>query len=287
VTARIDDDYAFPRRASLRRRGLFRYDADRLSFLWVQVTLLLTLLPWLLPMPLWMLGVVAIPVFYLRSSCGYIHHNQGHLPIFWSKALNIVIDVELALLTGYVTPLWELQHARGHHRHYLTPDKDPASIIDRRSGRPMPRWKYCLFGNLTIIGDSWRIAGEEARHGRADARPRMVFEFVVAGAICVILCAQNWLYFAAFILVPNVLISWFVWHVSYDHHHDVPGTNHYDGSHNHIDAGFNWARFNIGHHAAHHEKPTLHWSLLPHRTTEIMPKLDPSTLHGDLTSDVR
>jgi hypothetical protein len=36
---------------------------------------------------------------------------------------------------------------------------------------------------------------------------------------------------------------------------------------------FNAANFNIGHHTAHHEKPTLHWSLLPSRTAQIVAKI--------------
>lgn len=257
--------------AVTRRHGLLRYEADWLTVLWIQVMLLVSLLPWMLPTPLWARLVLVIPVFFLRSSGAYIQHNHGHLGIFWSRTLNFLLDIELALMTGYVTPLWELQHARGHHRHYLTPENDPASIIDRRTGEPMARWRYCLVGNLTIIRDSWRIGGEDARRTRSDPRPRLVLEFIVAGALAALLCYLNWASFVEFIFIPNVVVSWAVWHVSYDHHYDVRGTTHYDGSNNHLGREFNWSRFNLGHHAAHHEKPTLHWSLLPQRSAQILP----------------
>ena len=267
------------------RSGALRYAADWISVAWIQVTLALSLLPWIVHLPPWGLVLLASAVYWLRSSCAYIQHNQGHLPVFWSGALNFVYDIELALMTGYVTPLWELQHSRGHHRHYLTPASDPASIVDPTTGGPMPRWRYCLLGNLTIVQDSWRIAGEEVAAGRADFRPKLLAQFAVAIAAASLLCAANPLAFALFILAPDVVVSWFVWHVAYEHHLDVPGESHYDGSNNHLDRAFNLTTFNIGHHTAHHEKPTLHWSLLPRRSEALLPRLHPSTVHGEL--DVR
>ena len=46
-------------------------------------------------------------------------------------------------------------------------------------------------------------------------------------------------------------------------------TNVYDASMTVETPGYNRVTFNIGHHTAHHEKPTLHWSLLPGRTQVI------------------
>jgi len=260
------------------RHGVLRYGADWMSILWIQATLALSLLPWMRHLSPWATALLIPPIFWLRSSGAYIQHNQGHLPVFWSGSLNFLYDLELALMTGYVTPLWELQHARGHHRHYLTPERDPASIIDRNTGEPMARWKYCLVGNFTIIRDSWRIAREEAAANRADLRPRLVAHLAVACAVAGLLCYVNWFAFVAFIVVPDVIVSWFVWHIAYEHHLDVPGETHYDGSNNHFERGFNLTTFNIGHHTAHHEKPTLHWSLLPRRSAQILERLDPSTI---------
>jgi len=53
----------------------------------------------------------------------------------------------------------------------------------------------------------------------------------------------------------------------------VPSTGIYDGSVTTTGARFNHVNFNIGHHTAHHEKPTLHWSLLPGRTDVIASKI--------------
>ncbi|MEW5851333.1 MAG: fatty acid desaturase [Myxococcota bacterium] len=273
-------------RQASRRKGLLRYNIDVIPLLWVQATLLLSLVPFLVELPLWGQVLLAIPVFFLRSSCPYLQHNQGHLPAFWRRWPNHVYDLQLALMTGYVTSLWELQHARGHHRHYLTPALDPASIIDPRTGKPMPRWRYCVVGNLTIIRDAIRIARQERALGRGNHLPKLVTHLVVATVLCGALAMVNPWAFFWFILVPDVIAGYTVWMVSYDHHLDVKSTSHYDGSHTILGRAFNRFTFNIGHHAAHHEKPTLHWSLLPRRTAHILHLLDPASVKGTLEPEV-
>jgi fatty acid desaturase len=78
----------------------------------------------------------------------------------------------------------------------------------------------------------------------------------------------------AFFVAPNALLSMMVWWESYGHHLELPGTSAYDASTTIEDAAYNLVTFNIGHHAAHHQKPTLHWSLLPGLTDRMRPLLD-------------
>src|SRR5689334_2478607 len=111
--------------ARKQSRGLMRYPMDLWSVAWVQLTLLVSLLPFVVDIPMgWQLAL-AVPVFFFRTTCPYLQHNQGHLGVFWRPLFNHIYDIQLALMTGYVTSLWELQHSRGHHRHYLTPQHDP------------------------------------------------------------------------------------------------------------------------------------------------------------------
>ena len=64
------------------------------------------------------------------------------------------------------------------------------------------------------------------------------------------------------------------------HHLGVPSTGIYDGSVTTTGGRFNHVNFNIGHHTAHHEKPTLHWSLLPGRTDIIASKIPEACWRG-------
>src|SRR6185312_8543084 len=136
--------------AKRRRRGLLRYNADVWSLAWMQLTLLVSLLPFAMHLPLWVEAVLLAPMLFLRSSVAYLQHNQSHLGVFWSRPLNFIYDLELALMSGYVTPLWEQHHVNGHHRHYLTPEKDPARTLDPRTGRDVSRLRYVIHGNATV-----------------------------------------------------------------------------------------------------------------------------------------
>lgn len=269
-----------------KKRGLMRYAADVRSLAWVQVTLAIALIPFLFDMPLWLQVLWGVPTVFFRTKIAYVQHNQGHLQVFWNPILNFLYDMQIALVSGYVTPLWENQHSRGHHRHYLTPELDPARIIDLQTKRPMSRIRYCVVGNLTIIRDAWRIGGEEAREGRTDQRPKLALQLVVATVLATGLLLWNPWSFFWFILLPNLLVAWGVWHVSYDHHYELPTKTHFDASFSELGHAANRLTFNIGHHAAHHEKPTLHWSLLPKRSAQILHKLDPQTLKGSLEPEM-
>jgi fatty acid desaturase len=80
-------------------------------------------------------------------------------------------------------------------------------------------------------------------------------------------------------IIPNVFAAWFIWWESYPHHLHVPTTSLYDGSVTIMSPKYNRHTYNIGHHTAHHEKPTLHWSLLPQRTAQIRDRMPDQCVH--------
>ena len=138
----------------------------------------------------------------------------------------------------------------------------------------MPRWYYAVRGNLTIHRDAVRIGLDERRANRKSLLPKLSFELFVQTAITAVgLWISPWLTLAFFI-VPNALSALLVWWQSYPHHHELPTESIYTASITDDTGFYNWMTFNIGHHTAHHEKPTLHWSLLPPRTERIRHLID-------------
>src|SRR5258708_5728511 len=125
-----------------RTRSLFRYSADARPVALIVLATFCSLSPFLLttahvPTPWGLLAALWITSQYVRTFAPYAQHNQGHLYTFNSRVLNTIYDALLTQVTGYPTAFWELQHNRGHHRHYLTPAKDPARIVHLESGRLM------------------------------------------------------------------------------------------------------------------------------------------------------
>jgi fatty acid desaturase len=264
------------------RTIFFRYNADVRPVAWVHLAALLTLAPFALTQvasrtgqtpALWAFAVLWLVSLYARCRGPYSQHNHAHLAVFGSRGLNTVYDVVLTFVTGYPTALWELHHNIGHHRSFLEPETDVASTHDPKTGRTFSRVWYTIRGNATIHRDSLRIAKGEALRGRPRLLRKLWFELAVQALILGVLFAWKPMLTFSFVVVPNALAGALVWWESYVHHLGVPSTGIYDGSVTTTGERFNHVNFNIGHHTAHHEKPTLHWSLLPGRTDVIASKI--------------
>jgi len=186
-------------------RGIFKYRVDVWPVVIVVATTLLALVPFAVALPTWLLVGLWAGVFYLRTFAPFCQHNHGHLPTFNVAALNWLFDVFLAQNTGYPTSLWELQHNRGHHRHFLTPDDDVAAITYPGTQTVMPRWVYALRGNLRIHRDAIRIGLAEGRAGRATLLPKLAFETLCQVAITIALWRANPLLATCFFIVPNFM----------------------------------------------------------------------------------
>ncbi len=265
----------------MHRPFLFRYAIDRRSLAIVLLAALLSVSPLLLlpaHLAAWELIVLWFVALYARSFGPYAQHNHAHLPVFRARALNVAYDAVLTLITGYPTALWELHHNLGHHQNVLEPKNDVASILDARTGRPVSRLWYTIRGNWTILPDSFRIARREAARGKKKLLYKLAAELVLQVAVLALLFAWNAKIASIFVVGPNLLAAALVWWESYVHHAGVPGVNVYSASVTVLGRRFNGANFNIGHHTAHHEKPTLHWSLLPARTAQIIGKIPASCM---------
>jgi beta-carotene hydroxylase len=272
------------------RTQFFRYSTDVRPVAWVLFAAALSVSPLVLARfytpatqveAVGELTAIWLVSLYARCRGPYSQHNHAHLPVFGSRALNTVYDAVLALITGYPTALWELHHNIGHHRNFLEPETDVASIYDAKTGRPYSRLWYTIRGNFTIHLDSFRIAKAEAARGKPKLLQKLSYELVIQALVMAALLAWNAKLTVLFLVIPNILAAALVWWESYVHHLGVPSTGIYDGSVTTTGKRFNHVNFNIGHHTAHHEKPTLHWSLLPGRTDVIAEKIPEACWRGE------
>jgi lysophospholipase L1-like esterase len=145
----------------------------------------------------------------------------------------------------------------------------------------MPRWLYALRGNLTIHRDAFLVGLAEGRAGRKTLLPKLGAELSIQLALtATLLACRPWIA-VGFFMIPNAIVAFMVWWESYPHHVGLPTTSPYDASMTFENRRYNRFTFNIGHHAAHHRKPTLHWSLLPEQTARMRPLLHARTLRND------
>ncbi len=240
-------------------RGVDR--ADLLPAAVITGGVVLAIVPFVVPgwLPVvWIVSLVA------RSIAPVHQHCHAHYSVFRHCMLDAIYDVVLMLAAGNTTAVWELQHVRGHHRQYLG-EGDPAHN-DRFGGG---RLAFTILGDAMSIVDSWRL-------GRG-MRGRLVRQVALQVAVLVAAFVADPALAIAFVVVPWLLLRWAVFWFSYAQHDRVPMTDVYSGSVTH----FGWTNklyLNVGHHTAHHEKPTLHWTRLPARTAQIIERIPPACL---------
>ncbi|HEY4183321.1 MAG TPA: fatty acid desaturase [Kofleriaceae bacterium] len=242
--------------------SVLRERADRVPIAAITAGVALAAIPFLTPLPLPMLVAVWITSLALRSIAPVHQHCHSHHAIFQASWANALYDAVLMLAAGNTTSIWEHQHVRGHHQNYLERDGDPAN--NDRFGKHR-RFTFTVLGDAMSTIDSFRLSTPRTR-------PRLTRQLLGQLAILVGLLVVDPVLAITFVVVPWVLLRWFIFWFSYAQHHDVPMEDVYSGSVTH----FHWTnRFylNVGHHTAHHEKPTLHWSKLPARTSFILERI--------------
>jgi beta-carotene hydroxylase len=255
------------------RRSVLRYAIDAAPVALVCAGLAVALVPFVAPMPLWALISIAAISYPLRFFAPLHQHNHSHLRTFHSARLNAMYDVVLSVAGGYVTAVWDLQHCVGHHRMHLDPGRDVAGRHRFTPDGPFARIIFTVLGTFLSTFDAMSIARTEGGKGKNRTSSRTLFlQLAIQIGIYGVLLAIDPLATLLCVLVPNAILRWGVFYVSYDHHRDVPGHDVYSGSVSQI-GPVNPIFLNIGHHTAHHEKPTLHWSLLPARTKVILPRI--------------
>lgn len=244
---------AFDRGAELR--------ADLVPALAIGVGTAAAFVPFAVALPLPALAALWVASTALRSVAPVHQHCHAHRKVFQIGVLDAAYDALLALAAGNVTAVWEHQHVRGHHRAYLERTRDPANN-DRFGGG---RVRFTILGDASSFVDSLRLADRRTL-------PRLVRQQLLQLAALAVLLAIDAPLALAFFVVPWLLLRWIVFWFSYAQHDSVPMSDVYSGSVTH----FGWTNrvyLNVGHHTAHHEKPTLHWTRLPARTARIIERI--------------
>jgi fatty acid desaturase len=265
-------------------RGLLRYRLDLAPTLVVTASVALGLVAVFTPISRAWLWLIVPLSFAGRLPAPAHQHAQGHLTIFVSDFANAIYDNLLALAAGHTTAVWEIQHSLGHHLQYLDARKDVAGserfALGRTRSTLVRRLVFMVFADALTIPDAYQIAARFPAKRRR-LRVRLIQQTLLQAAVLVALLAVNPVATLAVFLIPNIILRWLVGWLAFAQHDQVPATDTYSGSMNEF--GFlSRLLLNVGHHTAHHEKPTLHWSLLPTRTKKILHLIPSACLKGEL-----
>jgi len=263
---------------------MLRYAADRRTLLTVALYFLVAVSPWLLWNQLTTFEIVLFVIANCMLSfiCATIVHNTIHAPIFKNKTLNKIFQVVLAFTYGHSTSAYVPGHNFSHHKY----TQKPKDAIRTSKARFRLNILNQLFFFFIMSGDilkgELRFAGK-MRKERPEWFRQYLLEMILVFSCKIILLFVNWKCAVLFILIPHQYAAWGIVGTNYFQHDGCDEDDAYNHSRNFTGDFLNWVIFNNGYHGAHHQKPNLHWSLLPtYHNEKIRPFIHPSLDRGAL-----
>ncbi len=239
-----------------------RADLRTLAIVFAYYALFVT--AWRTSAGVWTNAALAAGLCVMAFLVAVVTHNTIHHPIFHRPLLNRVFSMLLSFGFGSPASGFLPGHNLSHHR-FLSTAKD-----NIRTHKIRFRWNF-LNQLLFIFAMAPGIIRTEARYAKAVAKQRLArawsrqhrLEIVLLNTCKVALFLLDWRKALLFVAIPNLYAVWAIFGVNYHQHDGCDETHAYNHSRSFTSPILNFFACNNGYHAVHHERPGLHWSLLP------------------------
>lgn len=251
-----------------------RYKADRRSVFVVVLYFIVASLSYLYFPSKWyfILPIIALNA-WLSFTCAVIIHNTVHVPIFTKKRWNKVFQIILSFTYGHSVSAYVSGHNFSHHK-YTQSAKD--SI---RTSKMRFKWNF-LNQLLFFFVVAPAVVKDENAFAKLmyKEKPKWFWQYALEMALVVstkiALIILNPMAGICVLLIPHLYAVWGILGTNYWQHDGCDENHPYNHSRNFTSKFLNYIAFNNGFHGAHHEKPNLHWSLLPaYHEKNIVPHL--------------
>ncbi len=248
-----------------------KYSADRRTLVYMLITTGLLILQW-------NLGSIIYPVYalslFMAISVAVIAHNHNHVPIWKSRALNILTDYWLTIFYGFPAFGWIPTHNRNHHN--LNNKEGDFTITYRLSEKNnlltlLSYPSMSSYFQQKPIRDYLKLLYKTNRTNFYFA----AFQYVALVVLYVGGFLYNWEKTLLYIFIPHqvalfsILIFNYLQHVHADEESDIDHSRNFTGF-------LNTLLFNNGYHTIHHKRANLHWSLTPAEHHKIANSIDPA-----------
>jgi fatty acid desaturase len=260
------------------KKSFLRYNIDIISVFLVFLSVLISLLPLYLNLNLSLLVIIFLFSLFIKPTTSLVQHNHVHYSIFNNKILNQIFDLLLSISTGHISSEWVLHHNIGHHGNEINSLEDTSSVKNPKTRKYMTKLEYIISGSLKIFPDCCKMAWTFYKQNKKHYLQTLIFEQTILISIYAYFLSVNFKMALIFLILSNMISRSLVWLGAYWHHLNVPANSAYDSTNMYTKSFFNLISFNIGYHIAHHEKPTLHWSKLKARTTQIIDRIPESQI---------
>lgn len=209
-------------------------------------------------------------------STAVIIHNTVHAPIFHKKSHNKIMQYVLSICYGYSVSAFVPGHNFSHHKELETP-KDLM-----RTSKARFKWHLLnqLFFFFLITGGALKYElkwAAKMKKEKPEWYNQWLFETIMVNILKIGTLFINLPAAIMFIWIPHFYALWALMGVNLWQHDGCDHKHKYNHSRTFTGKIMNWFCFNNGYHGAHHDRPSLHWSLLPdYHNKYIEPYIHPN-----------
>jgi beta-carotene hydroxylase len=256
---------------------MLKYAADRRTLIAVSLYFATTICAWLFFPEAWYLRLPLIGLIAVLSFiCAVTVHNTIHHPIFKIKWMNKVYQVLLSFTYGHSVSAYVSGHNFSHHMH-TQGAKDRIRTTKMRYRWNLLNQLFFFFHHaLGIMRDENLFAKRMWKEKRSWFY-QYALEMALVQGLKIGLLFYNWEYALLLIFIPHFYAAWGIVGTNYWQHDGCDENHRYNHSRNFTGPVINYIAFNNGFHGAHHERPDLHWSLLPaYHAEHIHPHIHPN-----------
>jgi beta-carotene hydroxylase len=267
---------------------MLRYAADwrTLFFVAIYCSLVFTIFYLWETLVMWQLILLFIAMCNMSFFSAVMVHNTIHCPIFKQRWLNKLFQYVLSFCYGHAVSAFVPGHNFSHHK-YTQGEKDVMRTTKMR-------FKWNLLNQLFFFH---RMVFDITRDEKAFAQSmrkvkpawfrQYILELLFFFASQAVLAYINWKAFLLMVFLPHHYGVWGIVSVNFWQHDGCDPNHRYNHSRNFTGKVLNFFAFNNGFHAMHHNRPGLHWSLLPawhqkYIAPNIHPALEQKNLMGYL-----
>jgi fatty acid desaturase len=234
---------------------LLRNRSDSRTFFLLSLHTVVVIMSWIYEV----YAILPLSMLLAVTAC-CAKHNHTHCPTFHGRFFNRLMDFWLTFLTGCSTSGIRVAHQVRHHGS----SQSPEDFVRCSLVFGMPAWRALFSYVPKVVMETWK-------HMKADMRLRkrvkllrdITQERLFLWVVVLLLAWWNVPGFLLFFLLPWIFGQWFLIVVNLPQHDGCDEQSRWDHSRNVVGKLSNWFFLNNGYHTAHHEKPGLHWSLLP------------------------
>lgn len=224
----------------------------------------------------------ALGIFVLIGKTNYLLHLHIHHPFSRKRALNLLFDLSLGIVSGMASSNWRIQHLYGHHRGIDLPYRG-SRAWQLETYSPL---RALSFSVVTLWDTFYEPIAESFRKGiRANVTAPINYRWAFCEQVLLIAFVGALALWRPWLVLTYLLPWYFVTHfitryVDYLNHYgcDETGENQLAVANNSLSWWFNFATHNFGYHTAHHMRPGAHWTTLPEIHATLADKIAPQHL---------